>query len=168
MAVQKHSMLHPAQIKTESPFMGQAIDAALEGIKQGDGGPFGCVIVKDGTVVGTGHNCVLRDHDATAHGEVMAIREAGKNLGTHDLSDCVAYTTGEPCPMCLYACLWANIQKVYYGCTIEDNSRIGFRDEDLDKTGGGRVAFADYLECIDRLACLELFDVYMESEHELY
>lgn len=97
-----------------------------------------------------------------------AIREAGKNLKTYDLSGCELYTTGEPCQMCLYAILWARIDKVYYGCTIEDNADIGFRDEKLDDLAGGREAMEGMLTCIDREACLELFEVYKEMNHEIY
>ncbi len=102
-------------------YMELAIREAREGIEQGHGGPFGTVIVKDGKIVGRGHNCVLRDNDATCHGEVAAIRDAGRRLGTFDLSGCELYTTGEPCHMCLCACMWANISKIYYGCNIADN-----------------------------------------------
>ena len=149
-------------------FMEMAIREAREGILNGHGGPFGTVIVKDGEVVGRGHNCVLRDNDATCHGEVAAIRDAGRRLGTFDLSGCELYTTGEPCHMCLCACMWANISKIYYGCTIADNARIGFRDERFDRLLGGREAVADYLVCVDREACLELFRIYNENRHDSY
>lgn len=109
---------------TKHELMKRAIEEAREGIRAGHGGPFGTVIVKDGQIVGRGHNCVLRDHDATCHGEVAAIRDAGRHLGTYDLTGCELYTTGEPCHMCLCACMWANIRKIYYGCTIADNGRI--------------------------------------------
>ena len=151
-----------------SPFMQAAIDEAMEGITLHHGGPFGSVIVKDGQIVGQGHNRVLIDNDPTCHGEVSAIRDACANLGTYDLTGCELYTTGEPCPMCLYACLWANIEKVYYGCTIEDNALIGFRDEAFDSLAGGREQLADYLVCIDRDACLQLFGVYSDMEHTIY
>ena len=148
--------------------MTEAISEALDGITQGHGGPFGCVIVRDGKIVGRGHNMVLAQVDSTAHGEITAIRNAEKALGTYDLSGCVLYTTGEPCPMCLYAILWANIDKVYYGCTIEDNARIGFRDAAFDRLTGGRKELADFLHCIDREACLKLFDYYASLEHRIY
>ena len=120
-------------IRADNEYMQVAIDEALDGISRQHGGPFGCVIVKDGRIVGRGHNRVLKNNDPTCHGEVSAIRDAGQKLGTFDLSGCELYTTGEPCPMCLCACLWANIDRVYYGCTIEDNELIGFRDEDFDE-----------------------------------
>ena len=156
------------EINAENPYMEAAIEEAYMGIYQGHGGPFGCVIVKNGEIVGSGHNRVLANNDPTCHGEISAIRDACTKLGTYDLSGCELYTTGEPCPMCLYACLWANIEIVYYGCTIEDNSLIGFRDEAFDSLAGGREQLADYLVCVDRDACLELFEDYIELEHTIY
>ena len=155
-------------MKANNPFMYEAIAEALNGIREKHGGPFGSVIVKDGKIVGAGHNMVLKNNDSTAHGEISAIRDAEKNLSTYDLSGCELYTTGEPCPMCLYACLWANIDKVYYGCTIEDNSKIGFRDEAFDNIAGGREKLEDYLIGVDRDACLELFELYNNMEHDIY
>lgn len=144
----------------DAAFIHMAAAEAREGITRGHGGPFGTVIVKDGKVVAVGHNMVLASTDSTAHGEITAIRKAEQELGTYDLSGCVLYTTGEPCPMCLAACLWANIEHVYYGCTIADNAMIGFRDEAFDKKFGGREAFADYLTEVNREECLQLFADY--------
>ncbi len=155
-------------MKAENKYMQIAIDEARKGILNGDGGPFASVIVKDGVILAQGHNMVLRNHDATAHGEVSTIRIAGQRLGTHDLSGCELYTTGEPCPMCLCACMWANIDKVYYGCTIADNEMIGFRDDKFDKLMGGRVGLKDYLVQMDREACLVLFEEYKNLEHDIY
>lgn len=149
-------------------FMQLAIAEAREGIHQNHGGPFGTVIVKDGEIVGRGHNGVLRDNDATCHGEVAAIRDAGRRLGTFDLSGCELYTTGEPCHMCLCACMWANISKIYYGCTIADNGRIGFRDDKFDTIFGGRDKLGGLLQPLDREACLELFDEYASMQHQGY
>ncbi|MBQ2597835.1 MAG: nucleoside deaminase [Oscillospiraceae bacterium] len=148
--------------------MQAAITEALDGITHHHGGPFGAVIVKNGSIVGQGHNRVLADNDPTCHGEVSAIRNACAALKTYDLSGCELYTTGEPCPMCLFACMWANIDKVYYGCTIGDNAMIGFRDEKFDELAGGREKLADYLVCIDREACLALFEAYRNMEHITY
>lgn len=154
---------------THSEYMQIAIQEARSGILVGDGGPFGSVIVKDGVIIGRGHNMVLRNHDASAHGEVSAIRDAGMRLGTHDLSGSVIYTTGEPCPMCLCACMWANIDRVYYGCTIEENEKIGFRDERFNSLLGiGRDDMSDYLIQTDHEACVKLFDEYLATQHEIY
>lgn len=145
-----------------------AIAEAREGIHADHGGPFGTVIVKDGKIVGRGHNCVLLLNDPTCHGEVAAIRDAGKNLGTFDLSGCELYTTGEPCHMCLCACMWANISKIYYGCTIDDNSIIGFRDGKFDEIFGGRDKLGDYMLEIGRDECLKLFEEYKNMQHQNY
>ena len=158
----------PPAFRAENPYMRAAINEALDGITRGHGGPFGSVIVRDGEVVGRGHNRVLADHDPSAHGEIQALRDAGRRLGTHDLSGCTLYTTGEPCTMCLCACLWARIDKVYYGCDIADNARIGFRDGEFDALFGGRDALGGYLERLDRDACLELFDAYLKMDRTLY
>lgn len=145
-----------------------AIQEAMSGVDAHHGGPFGSVIVKDGVIVGRGHNSVLKDNDATCHGEVAAIRDAGARLGTFDLSGCTIYTTGEPCHMCLCACMWANISKIYYGCTIEDNGRIGFRDDKFDRIFGGRDKLTGYMEQIGRDECLALFDHYLETKPKNY
>lgn len=155
-------------IIAQNPFMQKAINEARNGIIHKHGGPFGTVIVKDGEIIAKGHNHVLSQNDATCHGEIDAIRKAGKKLGTHDLSGCELYTTGEPCHMCLCACLWANISKVYYGCTIADNGLIGFRDDKFDEIFGGREKLTDFMVQIDHEACIELFKEYTSGEHEGY
>ena len=145
-------------------FMQQAIETAREGISKNEGGPFGSVIVKDGKVVGVGHNQVVLNNDPTCHGEMQAIRNACTNLQTFNLSGCDIYTTGEPCNMCLSACIWANIRKIYYGCTIADNAMIGFRDEKIDNIFGGRgdnLKGIIEIEELDRDECLKLFEEYM-------
>lgn len=111
-----------------SAAMGVALDEAHAGIAAHHGGPFGSVVVRDGIIVGRGHNRVLEKRDPTCHGEIEAIRNACAQLGTADLSGCELYTTAEPCPMCLGAILWANISTVHFGCTREDSAAIGFRD----------------------------------------
>ncbi|MBQ4450633.1 MAG: nucleoside deaminase [Prevotella sp.] len=153
---------------THSKYMQIAIDEARDGIRNGHGGPFGTAIVKDGVLISSGHNKVLLNNDPTCHGEVDAIRKACKKLGTHDLSGCELYTTGEPCHMCLCACMWANIDKIYYGCTIEDNGLIGFRDDKFDKIFGGRDKLEGFMTEIDREACQQLFEEYKNLHHNLY
>ena len=93
------------------------------------GGPFGAVIVKDNKVIAVGKNNVLIAKDPTAHAEISAIRNACQTLNTHDLKGCDIYTSCMPCPMCLGAIIWANIENVYYGNTKEDAADIGFRDD---------------------------------------
>lgn len=102
---------------------------AEKNLETNEGGPFGAVIVKNGIVVGKGHNQVLVNNDPTCHAEIQAIRDACKNLGTYDLSGCILYTSCYPCPMCLSATIWANIKTIYYGNTAEDADKIGFRDD---------------------------------------
>lgn len=147
-------------------YMQEAIAQAKEGITNKHGGPFGCIIVKEGKIVGRGHNCVLKNNDPTAHGEMMAIRDAGQNLGTFDLSGCTLYTTAAPCPMCKGAILWANIEKTYYGCTIEDTDAIGFRDEKFYKSWN--ESGDNYGEVLGRSECQELFKEYSSMEHDMY
>ena len=102
------------------------------GQTNGDGGPFGAVIVdKDGNVISKGHNSVLKNNDPTAHAEIVAIRNACNNLKTYDLSGCVIYSSCEPCPMCLSAIIWSNIKCIYYGATRFDAEIAGFRDSDI-------------------------------------
>lgn len=149
-------------------YMKVAIEEAACGIEHHHGGPFGSVIVKDGKIIARDHNRVLQRDDPTCHGEISTIREACEHLDTYDLSGCVLYTTGEPCHMCLCACMWANIDKIYYGCTTKDNEDIGFRDEKFNKIFSGREKLQDYLICINREECLELFEKYKNSEKELY
>lgn len=110
-------------------YMQIADELAKQNLVTNNGGPFGAVIVKDGTIVGVGNNHVLENNDPTAHAEVMAIRDACKNLNTYDLNGCKLYTSCYPCPMCLSAIMWSNIQTVYYGNTKEDAANIGFRDD---------------------------------------
>ena len=110
-------------------FMMEAKRLADTNIIDNEGGPFGAVIVKDNQIVGRGDKHVLINNDPTAHAEVMAIRDACKNLNTYDLTGCTLYTSCYPCPMCLSAIIWANIKTVYYGNTKEDAAAIGFRDD---------------------------------------
>lgn len=110
-------------------YMKVAFDLSLENLETKAGGPFGACVVKDGKIIGSASNQVIQNHDPTAHAEVLAIREAAKNLHTHDLSGCEIYTTCYPCPMCLSAIMWANIHTIYYGNTKEDADKIGFRDD---------------------------------------
>ena len=115
--------------ETQKNFMCQAIELAKNGMLAGNGGPFGCVIVKDGKIIGQGSNMVLKTNDPTAHAEVVAIREACKNLNHFQLEGCEVYTSCEPCPMCLGAIFWARPVRVFYACTKEDAADAGFDDE---------------------------------------
>ena len=110
-------------------FMRRAIELSMKGMKQGDGGPFGAVIVKNGEIIGEGWNKVLSSNDPTAHAEVVAIRDACKRISDFQLEDCILYTSCEPCPMCLGAIFWARPKAFYYGCTREDAAAIEFDDD---------------------------------------
>ena len=149
-------------------YMDEAIKEAYEGIKNKDGGPFGAVIVKNGKIVGRGHNRVLKNEDPTCHGEMEAIRDACRQLKGHDLSGCEIYTTAEPCPMCLGAILWSNMQKMYYGCTKEDTDSIGFRDDIFYDFLAGKNELLKKEET-DRDKCLKLFEDYSnDAENKRY
>ncbi|MBQ3739452.1 MAG: nucleoside deaminase [Bacteroidales bacterium] len=116
----------------DKAFMREAIRLADESVKNG-GGPFGAVIVKDGEIIAGRSNSVTLDNDPTAHAEVNTIREACRKLGTFDLSDCVIYTSCEPCPMCLGAIYWARISRIYYANTKKDAADIDFADDFIYK-----------------------------------
>ena len=112
----------------EMKFMLEAIKLGKEGMQNNEGGPFGCVIVKDDVIVGRGSNKVISTNDPTAHAEVTASRDACNNLQTFQLEGCEIYTSCEPCPMCLGAIYWARPSKIYYGNTRQDAADIGFDD----------------------------------------
>ena len=112
----------------EEKFMQEAINLSRSGIKNNEGGPFGCVIVKDDIIIGKGNNRVISDNDPTAHAEVVAIRTACKNVNSFHLEDCEIYTSCEPCPMCLGAIYWARLKMVYYANNRQDAAGIGFDD----------------------------------------
>ncbi len=105
----------------------QSINLAIENVEKG-GGPFGAIIVKNGELISRGANMVTLVHDPTAHAEVMAIREACKKLGTHDLSGCTIYSSTEPCPMCLGAIYWAGIKKIVFASDKHVAEKAGFID----------------------------------------
>lgn len=115
-------------MEKDKDFLKQAIELAKKGIKAG-GGPFGAVITKDGKILAEAYNNVVLTSDPTAHAEVNAIRQAALELNTHDLSDCILYSSCEPCPMCLGAIYWAGIKKVVYACDRADAEEAGFSDK---------------------------------------
>ena len=107
--------------------MARAIELSIESVNTG-GGPFGSVIVKDDKIVAEGSNKVTLNNDPTAHGEVVAIRQACKNINNFNLHGYELYSTCEPCPMCLSAIYWARIDKIYYANTRDDAQKIDFDD----------------------------------------
>ncbi|GAA5481233.1 nucleoside deaminase [Haloferula sargassicola] len=112
-------------------FMRRAIELARQGMNSGSGGPFGAVVVREGEIIGEGWNQVVGSHDPTAHGEVVAIRDACSRLGDFSLAGAEIYTTGQPCPMCLGAIHWARISRIYFGFGIADAATIGFDDREF-------------------------------------
>lgn len=107
---------------THEQWLQKTIDMAIENVEQG-GGPFAAILVKDGIALGQGTNCVHIEHDPSAHAEMLAIREACATLQTTDLSDCILYASGEPCPMCLGAAYWAKVGKIYYACSKKEAAK---------------------------------------------
>lgn len=146
-------------------FLEEAAKEALIGTANGEGGPFGAVITdNEGNIISRGHNMVLSSHDPTNHAEIVAIREACRKLGTHDLSGYTIFSSCEPCPMCLSAVIWSNIKTLYFGATRKDAARAGFRDD----------VIYDYLtdknyilvrQKMDNLNCVKVLDEY---EGEIY
>ncbi len=150
-------------------YMEKAKLNAEKGIQRGEGGPFGAVIVdKNGNIISNGNNQVIKQNDPTAHAEITAIREACKKLNTYDLSEYIIYISCEPCPMCLSAIIWANIKKVYYGCTKEDAGAIGFRDDMIYEYLKGKKKDVICLEKLDRDECLKVFKKYEEMDGIIY
>jgi D-alanyl-D-alanine dipeptidase len=149
----------------------KSVARARQTMNENIGGPFGAAIIDpEGNVVVVASNSVLRDHDPTAHAEVNAIREAGRVLGTHDLTGYTLYATGYPCPMCLAATIWSNITHVIYGARPEDAEAIGFRDDFIYRfIENGRVDSSILLiEEYGREECLKLFEEYAEKQKQIY
>ena len=148
-------------------FMKRAIELSIQNIKN-NGGPFGCIIVKENKIIAEGVNRVTFNNDPTAHAEIIAIRNACKKLNTFNLEECDLYTSCEPCPMCLSAIYWSHIDKIYYGNSRLDASKIGFDDDfiynELNKDSSSRkiqmkqisqneakIAFLDWDKKLDKV-----------------
>jgi guanine deaminase len=112
-------------------YLGLSIGEATSGMRAGDGGPFGAVIVRDGVIIGSGHNTVIQSHDPTAHAEVNAIRDACTRLKTHHLTGATIYSNFEPCPMCLSAIYWADIRNLWFCAGRQAAEKAGFMDRQL-------------------------------------
>ena len=113
----------------DKKFLERAIELSRQGMKSGQGGPFGCLVVQGDEIVGEGCNQVTSSNDPTAHAEVVAIRNACEKLGTYQLTECEIFTSCEPCPMCLGAIYWARPKRVVYANTREEAAEIEFDDE---------------------------------------
>ena len=148
-------------------YMKVAKDLADDNLITNVGGPFGACIVKDGKIIGRGSNHVLENNDPTAHAEIMAIRDACKNINSYDLSGCEIYTSCYPCPMCISAIIWSNITKIYYGNTKEDAEDIGFRDkyiyDVISKINNNEKIDLEF-KCIDREETIKTFNNYMNKQ----
>ncbi|MFI5185264.1 MAG: nucleoside deaminase [Chitinophagales bacterium] len=119
--------------ENETKFLERAIELSRKGMQQGNGGPFGCVIVKDGEIIGEGYNMVITTNDPTAHAEIVAIRQACQKLNSFQLNDCVIYSSCEPCPMCLGAIYWARPRRIIFANTRFDAASIQFDDDFIYK-----------------------------------
>ena len=153
-------------------YMKIAKELSDNNLKTNDGGPFGACVVKDGKIIGKGSNHVLANNDPTAHAEIMAIRDACKNINSYDLSGTELYTSCYPCPMCLSAIIWSNIKKVYYGNAKEDAAKIGFRDDFIyeyikNLTDKSKKEDVLSLECINKEETIETFNKYLEKEDKI-
>lgn len=147
-----------------NPYMEEAVKEARTGVRSGDGGPFGAVVVRHGKIIARGHNRVVAAHDPTAHAEICAIREAASKLGRFDLSDCEIYTTCEPCPMCYAAIHWARIPKVHQGANRFDAADIGFDDKYIyDAIRGEATEKRIAVEETDRRECLDVMREWREK-----
>lgn len=145
-------------------YMEVASNLAKENLKTNEGGPFGACIVKNNTIIGKGSNQVLSTNDPTAHAEIVAIREACKNINSYDLSGCEIYTTCQPCPMCLSAIIWANIKTVYYGNTSKDAEKIGFRDDYIYEYIKNPDKKVLDLKCMDKEETIKVFNEYTQKK----
>jgi guanine deaminase len=152
----------------EQEFLERAIDLSRENMRSGKGGPFGCVIVKDGKIIGEGCNQVATTNDPTAHAEVVAIRDACKGLGSFQLTDCDVYASCEPCPMCLGAIYWARPKRVIYANTKQDAAAINFDDQfiydEIEKPDQERtIAFLHY----PLQEAIQVFEEWKQMENKI-
>ncbi|MDR2735090.1 MAG: nucleoside deaminase [Spirochaetota bacterium] len=133
----------------EEQFMRMVIDAAVQNVHNGLGGPFAAMVVKGDEVVAMGTNQVTTTNDPTAHAEISAIRAACTKLGSFQLSGCEIYTSCEPCPMCLGALYWARPDHIYFAATRQDAAASGFEDSFIyDEVGlefGSRNIATDHV-----------------------
>ena len=149
-------------------YIQKAVELAKEGVSKRKGGPFGAVIVKDNQIVGKGYNQVTSKNDPTAHAEIVAIRNACKNLNNFQLSGCIVYASCEPCPMCLGAIYWARPEKLIFACTKEDAKIAGFDDqfiyEEIDLPYPDRKITTTQ---VGREIALEVFSLWQDKKDKI-
>lgn len=149
----------------------KAIEEARITMNKNIGGPFGALVTdKDTNIIAIASNTVLGTNDPTAHAEINAIRKACQILNTYDLSNCKLYTTAYPCPMCISAIIWANIKEVYYGASVEEAKKIGFRDDyiyDFIKKDCKNKNILSLTQ-IEEDKCIELFKEYEKKNKKIY
>ncbi len=152
----------------EEKFMQEAVELSKKGMISKEGGPFGCVIVKDDIIVGRGNNKVTSTNDPTAHAEVVAIRDACKNLNSFQLEDCEIYTSCEPCPMCLGAIYWARPKVIYFANNRYDAAALGFDDsmlyEEMKCDIGERKI---PLIAVGRVQALKVFEAWKSNDDKI-
>ena len=145
-------------------YINEAVKVARCGVKNKEGGPFGAVVVnKDGKIIGYGNNKVLINNDPTAHAEVVAIRDACKNINSYNLEGCKIYSTSEPCPMCLSSIIWANIKEVYFVTDRKEVAEIGFRDDLIYNYLEGHKKDIIKVEKLENLECDKLLSEYKNT-----
>jgi tRNA(Arg) A34 adenosine deaminase TadA len=152
----------------EEKFMHEAIALSRNGVENNEGGPFGCIVVKDDKIVGRGNNRVTSSNDPTAHAEVVAIRDACRNLNSFQLEGCEIYTSCEPCPMCLGAIYWARPGKVFFGNTREDAAGIDFDDSMIYEEITKNIAERKIpIQSICREEALKVFELWREKPDKI-
>lgn len=155
---------------TTAEIVQKAVEEAMQTVRSNMGGPFGAAIVDETGKLYLASNTVLASHDPTSHAEVNVIRKVCAEKQSHDLSGSILYTTCYPCPMCISACIWANIREIHYGCTAKDAMEIGFRDDFIYDfiLGGCKDTEVLTLTGDSREACLPLFAQYSAEGKQLY
>ena len=149
-------------------YISEAVKEAISGVKRGDGGPFGALIVRDNKIIARAHNMVLKSNDPTAHAEITAIRRAARKLKNYDLAGSALFTSSEPCPMCLAAIHWARITEVYCACGRGEAAAAGFDDEYLYRIFRGEANPAIRLEFIPGADISSLFALWKRSGSKVY
>ncbi len=126
-------------------FMKLALEQAWQGDRTPGAGEVGCVIVRDGQVVASGHNEAELRHDPTAHAEIVTMRRLGEQWKTTEFRGCTLYCTLQPCSMCAVACVWAKISRIVYGATRNDVHSMYFDSKHIDAVDLIRDAFREDL-----------------------